>query len=190
MSMLEILNEPREQNVEIPDLPLYARPKVQEPRADGIYNNPADDPEVLRAWGGEKLQCVCLSATAFAILLLLAPINENFAPKFLKMADEMWGDKVAHLILFSSLTGLYCCVFLPFCKTPARTFEYITPSRLGLVVGSIVFLAVATEFLQPLFGRDFDWIDMFVDVIAIVPGFGVFLVLNELRHKVVASRGL
>lgn len=190
MSMLEILNTKSEADVEIPDLPLYAKPEAKPSQSDGTYENPADDPDVLRAWGGEKLQCVCLAATAFAILLLLAPINENFVPKFLKMADEMWGDKVAHLILFSTLTGLYCCVFLPFCKTPAKTFEYISPARLGLVTGSIVFLAVATEFLQPLFGRDFDWIDMFVDIIAIVPGFGVFLVLNELRHKVVANRSL
>lgn len=175
----------------VPDFPLYRQTTA--PTAGGLsspktYENPADDPDVIRAWGGQRVQCVALSATAVVILALLVPINESFVPDILKAADDLWFDKLIHMSLFAVLTGLYCCVFLPFCRTAVRTFEYLTRWRFFLIVGSITVLAVVTEFLQPLFGRTFDYLDMAVDVLAIIPGFGVFIVLNDIRQKLVSRR--
>ena len=173
---------------ELPDLPLYARGSRDASETHSIYRNPADDPEVLESWGSERMQCICLAATAAVILMLLVPINDAALPCVFKMIDQLWIDKLVHLLLFAVLTGLYCCVFLPSCRNPMKTFEYITPFRLFLIVGSIGILAVSTEFAQPYFGRSFDWVDMLVDVISIAPGFGLFLVFNEVRHKSVCSR--
>lgn len=176
---------------DVPDFPLYRRgpdtPAVPS-SAVKTYDNPADDPDVIRAWGGQRVQCVALSATAVVILALLVPINESFIPDILKTADDLWFDKLVHMSLFAVLTGLYCCVFLPFCRTAVRTFEYLTRWRFFLIVASVTVLAVGTEFLQPLFGRTFDYLDMAVDVLAIIPGFGVFIVLNDVRQKLVSRR--
>ncbi|MCR9199981.1 MAG: hypothetical protein NXI04_15200 [Planctomycetaceae bacterium] len=175
----------------VPDFPLYRQstsPTASGPSAQKTCDNPADDPDVIRAWGGQRVQCVALSATAVVILALLVPINESFIPEILKTADDLWFDKLVHMSLFAVLTGLYCCVFLPFCRTAVRTFEYLTRWRFFLIVASITLLAVVTEFLQPLFGRTFDYLDMAVDILAIIPGFGVFIVFNDVRQKLVSRR--
>ena len=85
-----------------------------------------DAPELIRTWGGERVQFVCLAATAFANLLLLFPINDIGLPGILRKSDQFGGGKIAHALLFVALTGMYCCVFLPFCHNPIKTFEYIT----------------------------------------------------------------
>ena len=186
MSILKIDDRP--QADDLPDLPLYNRSTQHIAAPNAVYANLMDDPEVIRAWGGERVQCVCIAATAFAILLLLVPIKDIGLPDILRKSDQFGGDKIAHALLFATLTGMYCCVFLPFCRNPVKTFEYITFFRLTLIVGSIVTLAVGTEFAQPHFGRTFEWTDMFIDIVAIIPGFGLFLVFNQIRHKSVTSR--
>lgn len=190
MTLFEFAEQHRRDDTaaQVPDFPLYRRDTPAVVSESKTYDNPADDPDVIRAWGGQRVQCVALSATAVVILALLVPINESFVPEMLRSADDLWLDKLVHLSLFAMLTGIYCCVFLPFCRTPIKTFEYLTRWRFFLIVASIGVLAVATEFLQPYFGRTFDLLDMAVDVLAIIPGFGLFIVLNELRQKLVSRR--
>lgn len=192
MTLLDIARKQEDRDRDeddVPDFPLYRQAEKPLPvSVDKKYSDPADDPEVLRVWGGQRVQCVALSATAAVILALLVPINERFVPDVLRKADDLWLDKLIHMAMFALLTGIYCCVFLPFCRTATRTFEYLSGGRFFLIVGSVAVLAVITEYLQPFFGRTFDYVDMAVDILAVVPGFGIFIVLNELRHKLVSRR--
>lgn len=140
------------------------------------------DPRIIRMWGGERVVSVCLCYTAFLILVLLIPLGAVQSSSLYRMAQITWFDKLIHLSLFSILTGLYGCVFFPFCRDPSTTIEFMTLRRIGLLVGVVATLGIGLELFQPFFGRSFSWADMATNLSAMVPGFGIFFGLNEVRY--------
>ena len=139
-------------------------------------------PEVIRSWGGERVWSVWMCYTTFLILLLLAPINGIQQMRWFVAAQASWVDKLVHLGLFTTLTGVSGCAMFPFCRDPSTTIEKITPGRMALLIGVVSTLAIGLEFAQPCFGRSFEWFDMATNLVSIIPGFGLFLILNEVRH--------
>ena len=140
-------------------------------------------PFVFREWGGERVWSVWLCYAAFLILLLLVPLDIVGLRKVHQFAEIDWLDKIVHFALFACLTGIGGCAIFPFCRDANTTLERLTPGRLVLLISITATLGVGLEFLQPFFGRSFDWLDMLANLFAIIPGLGLFLVLNELRHQ-------
>lgn len=113
---------------------------------------------------GPKLRVLFWLLMAFTVVMALLPKPPGVVPGTL-------GDKVEHIIAFTTLSALASIAFPRF--PPWRMIE------------RLVFLGAAIEVLQsiPRLHRDCDVMDWVADTIAIVLVIGAFAALRALRRQ-------
>ena len=126
--------------------------------------------------------CAALMYVAFIFTLTHMPLDGINTQPWFRYSMTFWLDKFIQCTLYSGLVGLLGCAMFPLNRDPVTTIENISGVRTALLFLTVVVIAIVDEKTQPYFGRNCEVLDMVADAAAIIPGFCVFLVLNEARH--------
>ena len=143
-------------------------------------SNPASSLQraVIGAEWGSVIIYLC-----FVMVLTHMPVDSVKNAAFMQHSMMFWIEKLIQCALYSVLVALLGCALFPLSKDPVKTIENISGLRLALLVAIVIGIAVFDEFTQPFFGRTKELLDISANICGLLPGFCLFLVVNEVRHK-------
>lgn len=128
--------------------------------------------------------CAALLYVVFVFTLTHMSLDGFNEQPWFKYSSTFWLDKIIQCMMYSGLVGLLGCAMFPLNSDPVRTVESLSGGRTLVLFLIVAILAVIDENTQPYFGRNCEVMDIFADIVGIIPGFCIFLVLNEARHMV------
>ena len=119
----------------------------------------------------------------FVLVLTHMPIDSVASVDFKQHSMMFWVDKILQCGLYSILVALLGCALFPLNKDPVKSIESISGTRVAALVGLVLGIALFDECTQPYFGRNLEILDICANMGGLLPGFCLFLILNEVRHK-------
>ena len=119
----------------------------------------------------------------FIFTLTHMPIDGAKSSEWMGHGLMFWINKVLQCGLYAGLAALLGCAMFPLSRDPVKTIENISGVRVTIYLMLMVTIAIVDEFTQPLFGRKYELMDVIANIGGVIPGFCLFLVLNELRHQ-------
>ena len=130
---------------------------------------------------------VSLFATLFCVLMIFVlthmPLDTVSDQTWFRYSTTFWIDKFVQCSMYAVLVALLGCTLFPLNKDATNTIDNISSWRTGLLFVIVIAIAVTDELTQPMFGRNCEMLDIAADIAGLIPGFCLFLVLNELRHQ-------
>lgn len=124
---------------------------------------------------------------AFILTLTHMPLDSVSEQPWFKYSTSFWIDKVIQCTLYSGLVAIFGCAVFPLSGDLTKTIESISGVRVALLASLIVVIAFVDEFTQPFFGRNCEVLDIVADVAGLIPGFCLFLIINEARHMLLSA---
>lgn len=124
----------------------------------------------------------------FIFTLTHMPIDGAKGTEWMTHGLMFWINKVLQCGLYAGLAALLGCAMFPLSRDPVKTIENISGVRVTIYLMMMATIAIVDEFTQPYFGRKYELMDVVANIGGVIPGFCLFLVLNELRHQFLGDR--
>lgn len=124
----------------------------------------------------------------FIFALTHMPLDSVKGSEWMTYGFMFWVNKVLQCGLYAGLAALLGCALFPLSRDPVKTIENIAGVRVAIFGFLMVSIAVIDELTQPYFNRSYELMDVIANIGGIIPGFCLFLVLNELRHQFLGDR--
>ena len=142
-----------------------------------------DTTSLSRAVNG-MIWCAVVLYVVFIFTMTHMPLDVVRDQAWFRYSNMYWLDKFIQCGVYSVLVGLLGCALFPLSRDPVSTIENLSGFRTIILFAVVIAVAVVDEQTQEMFGRNCEVLDMVADVTGIIPGFCLFLVLNEVRHRV------
>lgn len=124
----------------------------------------------------------------FIFTLTHMPLDGVKSTEWMGHGLMFWLNKVLQCGLYAGLAALLGCAMFPLSRDPVKTIENISGLRVMIFLALVAGIAIFDELTQPFFGRKYELMDVIANIGGVIPGFCLFLVLNELRHQLLGDR--